>query len=404
MLKNPRRNPQNKFIGVENPSLMQPPYRPPRIGHNVNVFPITNYKELQQEAYESREIVGQLKRANLFHIKNNMASNLAYGDDTVVIDDVDVKNEQGKSILTRVEKEARIAKNNSRFDYKQSFPDLYNFKETGYFKKGRIFSSDRAQAEYLYDLDGEEIDRLNYNDKVKHDVEKMKALDLIKKVFNKGQRADNIQRIKNVLSLLHQDKTRSMTRDLPTTAGGVGEMEDQRPGVGSLFYMSDQGSDLETYDFSPDDLKLIEMWGGEMKISGDDEVKKISGDDEVKKISGGSDDEGETEVGGFKFDFVFDKNNVTRNFKKGSDYIKNSNAPTKSKRDGYNYIMNILEDRMKDERMRKNSKQAGTEEYKKAAAKIKKIDGLINTTHNNIQSLYSIQTPDKYARKTLKKY
>jgi hypothetical protein len=67
-----------------------------------------------------------------------MSANLAYGEDTIVLEDINVKNSQGQNILTEIEKEARIAKNNSRFDYNKRFPDSYNFKKTHFLNGYRI--------------------------------------------------------------------------------------------------------------------------------------------------------------------------------------------------------------------------------------------------------------------------
>jgi hypothetical protein len=405
MLNNVGRKKQNKFIGVGNPTLLQPAYVPPKIGHDVNVFPIQNYKELQQEAFEARKIVGQLKRANLFTVKNNMSANLAYGDDTIILEDVNVKNSQGQSILTEIEKEAKIAKNNARFDYKKRFPDSYNFKKTHFFDRGLIFSEDPQQNndminDYLYGLHDEELEKQDHNDKIQHEVDILKRAT---KAFNKGKRMsdkDFANRLKETYKKYYKDKKKIMRSDLPTKAGDVGDMDEQQPEIGNIEYMSEQTPDKDNYVFDEGDLlvqQYLEMEKRRNQEAEDEEryktgedIKKISGDDDEEEEGEGETTiatEGGQEIGTITFPFRFNNQTAITKFHEGMKCIQNSTDPLETKKRYYKFIVNLLKNRIIYDENKYKTETEGSTAFSTAEKNLRKGNYFLDTVYNTLDIL-----------------
>lgn len=189
---------QQEYVkNCSNPNLLQPAYQPPKFIKNLFVFPSTNFNEAKEQYYESRELVGQAKRANIFDVKHNMPSNIAYGNSNTILQEVDkgfaLQNMDTKQLGRFSSQNPKTA--NERF-FTHQLPEQKN--NTGMSKVARN------------DTDEERTRRVREHDEgIAQNEIKAKEKDAKEKVAKGLQQRARANKAKKELDYLKEEKQKS---------------------------------------------------------------------------------------------------------------------------------------------------------------------------------------------------
>jgi hypothetical protein len=293
------RKPQNTYIGKEVSGITQTPYIPPSLSYKITPLSPINYKEVQKKAFKSRELVGQPKRENIFDAVNNMPSNLAYGNNTIIV--------RGKARKKETLKE-NIERNNNRFTNKAI--DKYG---------NQIINQAGNPVEYIDPtFEGNIGEEVIYPKANITTAERLKQQQILKSAKNKLSRFTERERQKRYVEQYNKDHPDNqltfikgkigMTLDLdqgPPRSTHVGEMKDQGPprhthisdmredvphreGLKTTGLTSQEIADLELSEeemaaVGGEDLPITEKEKGLLKTSG--LAKKELQDEEIKKVT-----------------------------------------------------------------------------------------------------------------------